>query len=217
MLVAADKLVAGNEVGEKGVERLRQIVSAMQTCSIDPSRYTVDLSIARGLDYYTGVIFETVLGDLPSIGSVCSGGRYDNLAALYTKQHLPGIGASLGPDRLLAALEELKMLPKTRTPAPVLIAFFDKERLSEYLQIARLVRAAGIGVEMYPDAKKLGAQLKYADARGFGAAIIAGSNELDSGTCQVKDLASGQSTEVPWRDNPQPLIDQLRQYATSQS
>ncbi len=217
MLVAADKLVAGNEVGEKGVERLRQIVSAMQTCSIDPSRYTVDLSIARGLDYYTGVIFETVLGDLPSIGSVCSGGRYDNLAALYTKQHLPGIGASLGLDRLLAALEELKMLPKTRTPAPVLIAFFDKERLSEYLQIARLVRAAGIGVEMYPDAKKLGAQLKYADARGFGAAIIAGSNELDTGTCQVKDLASGQSTEVPWRDNPQPLIDQLRQYATSQS
>lgn len=210
MLAAAEKLVQGNEVGEQGIDRLRQIVAALDTCSISKQRYQVDVAIARGLDYYTGVIFETTLGDLPSIGSVCSGGRYDDLAGLYTKQHLPGIGASLGLDRLLAAMEKLEMLPKVRTPAPVMIAFFDKLRLPDYLLLSRAVRAAGIGVELFPDPKRLGQQLKYADSRGFQLAIIAGSNELDAGTCQVKNLASGASTEVSWQPNPQPLMDELK-------
>lgn len=210
MLAAAEKLVQGNELGEQGVGRLRQIVTALDTCSISKQRYKVDVAIARGLDYYTGVIFETTLGDLPSIGSVCSGGRYDNLAGLYTKQHLPGIGASLGLDRLLAAMEKLEMLPTVRTPAPVMIAYFDKDRLSDYLLLSRVIRSAGIGVELFPDAKKLGQQLKYADSRGFQLAIVAGSNELDSGTCQVKNLASGASTEVSWQTDPQPLIDELK-------
>ena len=101
--------------------------------------------------------------DLPDIGSVCSGGRYDNLAGLYTKQKLPGVGASLGLDRLLAAMEELDLLPKVATPAPVLIVQFDADRLGDYQQMAPHAAAAGIGVEVYPEAKKVGQQLKYAE------------------------------------------------------
>jgi histidyl-tRNA synthetase len=166
---------------------------------VPDSRYRLDVSIARGLDYYTGVIFETTLQELPGIGSVCSGGRYDNLAGLFTKQHLPGIGASLGLDRLLAAMETLGKLAPVRTTAPVLIAYFDRDRLDDYLQLAKQVRAAGIGAELYPEPKKLGAQLKYADSRGFQVALVAGSQELDAGTCQVKDLSNQSSAEVAWR------------------
>ncbi|MCR9292364.1 MAG: His/Gly/Thr/Pro-type tRNA ligase C-terminal domain-containing protein, partial [bacterium] len=174
-------------------------------------RFQLDVSIARGLDYYTGVIFETTLRDLPSIGSICSGGRYDNLAGLYTKQHLPGIGASLGLDRLLAAMESLQLISKISTPAPVLMTYFDKQGLHEYLRIASCVRQAGIGVEFYPEPKKLGQQLKYADAKGFRVALIAGSQELEAGTCQIKDLQSKQSTEVAWRDSPAALVNAIRE------
>ena len=204
-------LVAGNDLGETGLERLRQITHALQQAGVPPNRYKLDISIARGLDYYTGVIFETVLGQLPSIGSVCSGGRYDNLAELYSKQHLPGIGASLGLDRLLAAMETLHMIEPVRTPAPVLVVFFDRERLDDYLRLAQTIRAAGIGTELYPEPRKLAAQLKYADQRGFRVALIAGSQEWEAGTCQVKDLGTKVSTEIAWRDDPQRLIAHLKQ------
>ena len=202
-------LVAGSELGEAGVERLAFIVRALDRAGVPAERYKLDVSIARGLDYYTGVIFETLLNDLPSIGSVCSGGRYDNLVEVYSKQHLPGIGASLGLDRLLAAMENLHMLEPVRTAAPVFVVFFDKERLDDYLQLSCLVRAAGIGAELYPDPRKINVQLKYADQRGFQIALIAGSQELDAGTCQVKDLTKKTSREVAWRNDPRQLIELL--------
>ena len=189
-------LVAGNPQGEEGIERLRHIVRGATAGGVAEGSLQLDVSIARGLDYYTGAIYETFLADLPTIGSICSGGRYDNLAGLFTKQELPGIGASLGLDRLLAALEELGMLDKVRTPAPVLIAFFDKDRLDDYLRLAAVIRAAGIGVEVFPEPKKLGQQLAYADRRGFRAAIIAGQREFEAGTCQVKNLVSGEAVDV---------------------
>jgi histidyl-tRNA synthetase len=194
-------LVAGNEQGAAGVERLREILRGAAAGGIPPEVLQLDVSIARGLDYYTGAIYETFLNDLPSIGSVCSGGRYDNLAGLFTRQELPGIGASLGLDRLLAALEELQMIAKVRTPAPVLIAFFDKGRLDDYLRLAAAIRASGIGVEVFPEPKKLGQQLAYADRRGFQVAIIAGDREFQAGTCQVKDLQSGQAHDVSLADH----------------
>ncbi len=196
VLAQLDGLVSGNELGETGVARLRELTNAMKSAGVPDERYELDVSIARGLDYYTGVIFETRLNQLPSIGSVCSGGRYDNLAEVYTKQHLPGIGASLGLDRLLAAMETLNMLTPVRTPAPVLITYFDKERLHDYLVLANTIRKQGIGVELYPEPKKLAVQLKYADQRGFRVALIAGTQELAAGTCQVKDLARKTSQEV---------------------
>ncbi|MCC6508972.1 MAG: histidine--tRNA ligase [Pirellulaceae bacterium] len=210
VLSQLDQLLATNPLGQAGVTRLAELVAALKSCGISETRFQLDVSIARGLDYYTGVIFETVLRDLPSIGSICSGGRYDNLAELYTKQHLPGIGASLGLDRLLAAMETLKLIEPIRAAAPVLVTYFDKQALHDYLKIAAILRAAGIGAEVYPDPKKLGAQLKYADQRGFRAAIIAGSDERARGTCQVKDLRAQTSVEVSWRESGEALIEAVR-------
>lgn len=202
ILSQLDRLVSGVELGGEGVARLRALTSALEAAGVSSEHYRIDVSIARGLDYYTGVVFETTLGDLPSIGSVCSGGRYDNLAGLYTKQHLPGIGASLGLDRLLAALEQLGRLPKHSSAADVFIALFDPTRLNDYFRLASIVRNAGYSAEVYPDGKKLAQQLKYADQRGFRVALIAGSDELERGTVQVKDLVNKISTEVSWRDEP---------------
>src|SRR5262249_47726555 len=159
--------IGGNARAAEGVRRLRELLDVARAAGVPEERLQLDVSIARGLDYYTGTIYETFLGDLPGIGSVCSGGRYDNLASLYTKQVLPGVGASLGLDRLLAAMEELNLLPKAATPAPVLLVQFEAGRLGDYQKMARSLRAEGIGVEVYPEARKIGAQLKYAEGRGF--------------------------------------------------
>ncbi len=209
VLSKLDSLLQGSEVGQQGVERLRIICGAMKAAGVKDEFYQLDVSIARGLDYYTGVVFETILGDLPSIGSVCSGGRYDNLAGLYTKQHLPGIGASLGLDRLLAALEQLGLIPKTISSADVFIPLFDADRINDYFRLAQLVRNAGWSAEVYPEAKKLGQQLKYADQRGFLIALVAGSQELDAGEVQIKNLATKVSTTVAWRDSPDAFVASL--------
>lgn len=206
ILEQLEPLVAGSDAGREGVARLAELLSALQAAGVPSQRVRLDVSIARGLDYYTGAIFETFLDDLPGIGSVCSGGRYDNLASLYTSQELPGVGASLGLDRLLAAMEELGMLATVATPAEVFIAYFVGERLHDYLRLAAHLRAAGIGVELYPEPKRLGQQLKYADRRGFRVALIAGEDELAAGTCQVKNLASGESHTVNLSEHAAELV-----------
>lgn len=206
MLRQVESLVAGNEIGQAGAAKLKELLDAVAATGVPAERVRLDLSIARGLDYYTGTIFETFLDALPGIGSVCSGGRYDNLAGLFTSQELPGIGASLGLDRLLAAMEELGMVEKIATPAPVLIPFFDKDRLHDYLRLAAVLRAAGIGVEVFPEPKKLGQQLKYADRRGFRVALIAGGNEFQAGVCQVKDLQTGDKQDAPLADNAAAVV-----------
>jgi histidyl-tRNA synthetase len=187
----------GNIKTAEGIARLRELLDVCRAAGVPEGKLRLDLSIARGLDYYTGTVFETFLLDLPKIGSVCSGGRYDNLAELYTKQQLPGVGASLGLDRLLAAMEELNLLPKVATAAPVLMVQFDADRLGDYQCMARTLRAAGIGVELYPEAKKVGQQLKYAEARGFRIALIAGGDEFAQGVWKLKDLAARAETTVP--------------------
>ena len=203
-------LVSGNETGESGLSELEQVLQGVKAAGVPDDRVQLDVSIARGLDYYTGTIYETFLDKLPSIGSVCSGGRYDNLAELFTKQELPGIGASLGLDRLLSALEELGVIEQSRTPAPVFVAYFDRDRLTAYLEIATQLRRAGLGVELFPEPKKLGQQLKYADRRGFRCAIIAGQQELDDRTVQLKDLASGDSETVSTAEGITPLAEAIR-------
>src|SRR5579884_2179741 len=187
-----------NAKAADGIARLRELLDVAKAAGVSEERLRLDLSIARGLDYYTGTIYETFLSDMPEIGSVCSGGRYDDLAGLYTKQKLPGVGASLGLDRLLAAMEELNLLPKASTPAPVFVVQFSADRLGEYQKMARSLRAAGIGVEVFPEAKKVGQQLQYADRRGFQVALIAGPDEFAQGVWNVKDLRSAtQREKVP--------------------
>jgi histidyl-tRNA synthetase len=184
----------GNPRAAEGIARLRQLLEAVRTAGVSDDCLRLDVSIARGLDYYTGTVYETFLNDLPGIGSICSGGRYDNLAGLYTKQSLPGVGASLGLDRLLAAMEELNLLQKTGTPAPVLMIQFDANELGTYQKMARSLRAQGIGVEVYPDAKKIGQQFQYAERRGFRVALIAGPEEFARGVWKIKDLARRQES-----------------------
>ncbi len=196
ILVELERLTVGSELAQGGIARLRDLLAATRAAGVPEARLQLDPSIARGLDYYTGVIFETFLDKLPTIGSVCSGGRYDNLAALFTNQQLPGIGASLGLDRLLAAMEELGMVDKVATPCPVLLTQFDAKFLHQYLRLAAELRAAGIGVELYPEPKKLGQQLKYADRRGFRVALVAGEDEFAAGTVQVKNLGSGETVQA---------------------
>ncbi len=200
ILASIDKLAAGNETAQRGVSHLRDLLAAVVAAGVTQQRIKLDVAIARGLDYYTGTVYETLLDKLPEIGSVCSGGRYDNLAGLFTKEHLPGVGASLGLDRLLAAMETLGLVETVGSPAAVFIPYFAADRLHDYLRLAANLRQAGFGVELYPDARRLGQQLKYADRRGFKVAVIAGPDELAAGTCQVKNLATGEARIVPQGD-----------------
>jgi histidyl-tRNA synthetase len=189
ILARLQKEFGSNAKAAEGVRRLEELLAAVATAGVPDGMIVLDLAIARGLAYYTGTVYETFLTDLPEFGSVCSGGRYDNLAELYTKQHLPGVGASLGLDRLLAALEELKLLKSTATPAPVFIVQFTADRIGDYQRMARSLRAAGIGAEVFPDTKKLGQQFQYAEKRGHKIALIAGPDDFAAGTWNVKDLA----------------------------
>jgi histidyl-tRNA synthetase len=187
-----------NEKVKEGIHYLHELLTVTKRAGMPEQRISIDLNIARGLDYYTGTIYETFLLDMPEIGSVCSGGRYDNLAGLYTKQQLPGVGASLGLDRLLTALDKLGYLKDTAaTPAPVLVVQFDPKHLGDYERLARTLRGSGVGVEVYPDAKKIGQQLKYAESRGFRVALIAGSEEFTQGVWKVKDLGRREEKTLP--------------------
>lgn len=197
ILAQVESLVGSSERGQEGVSRLRELFAVAAAAGIPEQRVALDVSIARGLDYYTGTIYETFLNDLRGIGSVCSGGRYDNLAGLFTRTPLPGVGGSLGLDRLLAAMEELGLLPKAATPAQVLVTMFDESRVGDYLRIGRVLRQGGIATEVFPQSKKLPKQLQYADRKGFRIALIAGSEEFAAQVWQVKDLQAGQQAEVP--------------------
>ncbi len=196
VLAQLEKMGTGNALAEKGCGELREMIGDYAALGIPPGQIQIDPSIARGLDYYTGTIFETFLGALPGIGSVCSGGRYDNLTEMFTKEKLPGIGASLGLDRLLAAMEQLAMLPQATSPAKVMIANFQDQGRADYLRLASELRAQGLNVELFPEAKKMGVQFKYADRRGILAVVVAGPDELQAGQVKVKWLPDGSQTEV---------------------
>ena len=129
-----------------------------------------------------------------------SGGRYDDLASVYTKQELPGIGGSLGVDRLLAALDQMGRIGESPASATVLMVLFSAERLDDHLAVASQLRSSGVSVEVYPEARKLGNQLKYADRRGHRFVVIIGDGEWETGTAQVKDMKSGESVELSVAD-----------------
>lgn len=188
ILTQVEPKLAGSEQGAEGIGRLRELFAALRSAGIAEERVVLDLSIARGLDYYTGTIYETFLTADRKIGSVCSGGRYDNLAALFTNLKLPGVGASLGLDRLLAAMETFGMLEAASSPAQVFVVNFDQQHLGDYIAVCRRLRLAGLNVELFPEVKDLGKQLKFADKKGIPIALIAGETEFASKQWQIKDL-----------------------------
>ncbi len=203
ILARVAESVAGSERGETGVARLQELFAVCRQAGLPEERIRLDVSIARGLDYYTGTIYETFLNDDEKIGSVCSGGRYDNLTALFTKQPLPGVGASLGLDRLLAAMENMGLVKSAATPAQVLVVCFDEARLGDYMLLARTLRQAGVATEVYPQAKGLKKQLQYADRKGFSLAVIAGENEFNAGVWQIKNLKAQQQETTPTAELPE--------------
>jgi len=212
VLGAVAPLVGDDPVGRAGVEAVRALVDGVTRAGVADGRVVVDPSIARGLDYYTGIVLETFLDELPTLGSVCSGGRYDDLAGLYTKQKLPGVGASLGIDRLLAGLEELGRVSAAETAAEVFLVHFDAAHLGDYLRIAAALRADGMGVEFFPEPRKLGQQLKLAGKRGFRVALIIGGDEFARGTAQLKNLATEQATTIAWNGDLRALVDAIHSH-----
>jgi histidyl-tRNA synthetase len=175
----------------EGIRRLQTVVAGFKAAGVPPARYRLDLALARGFDYYTGTIIETMLEDEPELGSICSGGRYDNLASIYTRDVLPGVGASLGLDRLLDSLQRLGVAAGSRATAQVLVAVLDPARGLDYLRMAEEIRAAGIPTELYLDERKLDRQLHYADRKGIALVVIAGEQEFAAKVVAIKDLQSG--------------------------
>ncbi len=207
ILAAVEPLAGGTDAGRAGIDALRALLAGCAEAGVPEGRVVIDPSIARGLDYYTGLVLESFLDEMPALGSICSGGRYDNLAGLYTKQHLPGIGASLGIDRLLAGLEELGRLPGRETAADVFLVYFDEAHRADYLRIAAALRRAGMAVEMAAEPKRVGQQLKVASKKGFPMAIVIGSDEFAAGTAQCKHMASQESVVVDWHGDVRVLVD----------
>ena len=192
-LEMAEELLGSIEISKSGIEELRLIQTYLKQMEIDQNKNAVDLTIVRGLGYYTGPVFETTLLDLPEYGSVFSGGRYDNLVDRFLGRSIPAVGSSIGIDRLLAALISLNALKLEEATSKVLVTVMDRDRISDYLTILREFRNAGIPSEIFAgDTKNLTKQIKYADKVGIPFAVIVGSDEFDTGMVTVKNLAAGK-------------------------
>ncbi len=192
-LAEAEKLLSDQNIAREGIDELRDILGYLDAMAIDSKRYGIDLTIVRGLGYYTGPVFETTLDDLPEFGSIFSGGRYDNLVERFLNRSIPAVGASIGIDRLLAALFELKTIERITSTSKVLVTVMDKERLPDYLKILRELRDAGIPAEIFSgDTRNLTKQIKYGDKVGIPFAVIAGSDEFEKNMVTVKNLAAGR-------------------------
>ena len=175
-------------------QRLKDLRAMMIAAGIQDT-YVLDTSITRGLDYYTGVVYETFLNKLPSIGSVCSGGRYDNLAGLYMKEKVPGVGASIGLDRLIAGLEQLGLASKKGSYLDAEIYCLDANLSIEYQKTASILRSKGINVEVFPDAKKMGQQYALTEAKGVPWGIIIKEEDVKNETLTLKNLSTREQFE----------------------
>lgn len=177
---------------EDDTRRLRQLYDGFVKLGIEDKIF-LDSSIMRGLDYYTGIVYETFFNRLPGIGSVCSGGRYDNLASLYTKTELPGVGSSIGLDRLVAALEELGEVDFTEQNADIAVFCLDESLIGYYHRTAEFFRRAGLRCDVFYEKKKLNQQFKLAERKNIPVVIICGDEEERTGTVSMKDIVSGTS------------------------
>jgi histidyl-tRNA synthetase len=203
------ELVGDEPEGVEGVEELATIDRLLTSMGLDSDRVAIDPTVVRGLDYYTGPVFEAVLtfeteddGERRSFGSVAGGGRYDDLVKRFTGQEVPACGASIGVDRLLVALRALGRIESGGAEGPVVVTVMDRDRLADYQSMVADLRRADIAAELYLGSKSIGAQLKYADRRHSPLAVIAGSDEFGAGTVVVKNLLYGKevSLEISDRD-----------------
>ena len=203
VMCGLEDLEVRGETLERGIRELSTVIAAMRDFGIAEDDYRVDPAIARGLDYYTGTVYETTLDAWPEIGSVCSGGRYDDLAGHYTKSRLPGVGISIGATRLFYQLREAGLVTASETSTvQVLVTAMDTSLAGAYRRIATLLREEGIRTEVHYEGWKLGKQLKYASRSGIPLAVIMGSDEEARGTVMLKDLRRGEQVEVRLEELP---------------
>ncbi len=201
VLAALESYRGRNEVFDEGLDQLNTVVKYLSAFGVPAENFAVDLTIARGLDYYTGTVYETTLLDHPEIGSVCSGGRYDNLAEYYTDRQLPGVGISIGLTRLFYVLGEQGLLnPDLPTaPADVLILPMTAE-LSPAVTLATRLRAAGVRTQLYTEQKKFKAKMSYADKLGVPYVVFLGDDEITGNVVACKDMTSGEQTTLPFEE-----------------
>ena len=190
-----------NELFDRGLEELRAVVSCLGAFGVPEDNFAVDLTIARGLDYYTGTVYETTMLDHPEIGSICSGGRYDNLAEYYTDKKLPGVGISIGATRLFYVLEEQGLLNPNQPTAPADVLVIPmSEDFVKAVEVATALRDAGIRTQLYTEKKKFKAKIGYADKLGIPYVVFLGEDEIANNVITLKDMASGQQQTLPAAD-----------------
>ena len=199
VLSALEGYRSRHELFDQGLDELTTVTRYLAAFGVPEVNFAVDLTIARGLDYYTGTVYETTLLDYPEIGSVCSGGRYDNLAEYYTDRQLPGVGISIGLTRLFYVLGEQGLLnPSLPTsPADVLILPMTQD-LTPAIQLATRLRGASVRTQLYTEQKKFKAKMNYADKLGVPYVVFLGDDEIAAGLVACKDMTSGEQTKLPF-------------------
>ena len=216
-LARLDALGEGTPLFEEGRAELRAALERLKAMGVPEGDYAINLSIARGLDYYTGMVYETTLDDHPGIGSICSGGRYDDLASHYTKSKLPGVGISIGLTRLFWQLREAGLVEMADSTVDVLVTLIDDQGLDHALALSQALRAAGLNVETQLEPRKLGRQFQYADRAGIRFVVVRGSDEAARGVVAVKDLRRGEQFDVAEDELANTLqveLEQLRAQGT---
>ena len=197
VLAALEGYRGRNEIFDQGLEELATVVKYLAAFGVPEDHFAVDLTIARGLDYYTGTVYETVMLDHPEIGSICSGGRYDNLAEYYTNKQLPGVGISIGLTRLFFVLEDQGYLNDALNTAPADALILPMtEDLAPAISLATQLRQAGIRTQIQAERKKFKQKLSYADKLRIPYAVILGEDEIREGLAAVKDLATGEQVKL---------------------
>ena len=187
-----EKLNYTNEIFNEGLEELKQVVKYVKAFGVPNSNFKVDLTIARGLDYYTGTVYETFLNEYRELGSVCSGGRYDNLAEYYTDKKLPGVGISIGLTRLFYKLNELNALKEEQNSIAKVLVVSMVEDNSKALEVATELRSENINAEVYLENKKIKAKFKYADRLAIPYVIVIGEDEIANNTVTLKNMQTGE-------------------------
>ena len=187
-----EKLNYTNEIFNEGLEELKQVVKYVKVFGVPDFNFKVDLTIARGLDYYTGTVYETFLNEYRELGSVCSGGRYDNLAEYYTDKKLPGVGISIGLTRLFYKLNELNALKEEQNSIAKVLVVSMVEDNSKALEVATELRSENINAEVYLENKKIKAKFKYADRLAIPYVIVIGEDEIANNTVTLKNMQTGE-------------------------
>lgn len=191
-----EKLEVSEELFVQGLEELKQVVKYIRSFGVPDTNFKVDLSIARGLDYYTGTVYETFLNEYREIGSICSGGRYDNLAEYYTDQKLPGVGVSIGLTRLFYKLNELQAIQASKKSISKVLVVSMIEDQSKALEVGKILRDAGIQTENYLEDKKIKAKFKYADKLQIPYVIVLGEDEIANNVVTLKNMKTGEQETI---------------------